>query len=484
MEHLSIEKIEENYLYNIRLCIIYGIIFTFCLYKNLSGITYPLFTVAIVTIPVFLFKKAGIVIKNNYYIYSTGIILLGISTFMTESSFFHFFNGVGIMLLFMTSLLQQLVQNKSWSFIEYLKNILVLFGKSIISLITPITHGINFNKNKNDRIKNKSFKSIFIGVLTALIFLLCVIPLLVYSDQIFAKYFGKILEIFKFGTEIGILFNIAFGTMFMYSFFAALARMNFNNTKDIKKGSINSVTGITFLSILSVIYVFYSVIQILFLFLKINSGLPNGITYSEYAHSGFWQLLGVSLINLVTVIICEKIFIEHKILKVLLIIISVCTNIMALSAAYRMILYVKAYHLTFLRILVLWFLCVVILLMIGIIISIYKKKFDLFKFAMIVVSISYIIFSFSKVDKIIAEYNINHWENLTQENVIYLLYSTSLDAAPAIEKIKSEDIIMNDKYMKTEIDFYFTNIRQMTNEGRKWNYSIWLAKKAAENYFN
>jgi hypothetical protein len=484
MENLSIEKIEENYLYNIMVCVIYGVIFTFCLYKNLSGITYPIYTLAIITIPVFLFKKAGIVVKKSYLNYAAGIFLLGVSTFMTESSFFHFFNGLGIILLFMTSLIQQLNQNKSWSFLDYLKNILVLCGKAVISLITPVTHGIKYNKNKNEKIKSKTLKPIFIGIVTALLFLLCVIPLLVYSDQIFAQYFGKILNIFKFSTEIGILFNIAFGTIFMYSFFVALAGMNIKGSNEQNKGSVDSVTGITFLGILSIIYVFYCIIQILFLFLKINSGLPNGLTYSEYAHSGFWQLLGVSFINLLTVIICEKIFVEHRILKILLLIISVCTNIMALSAAYRMILYVMAYHLTFLRILVLWFLCVLMLIMIGVIISIFKKKFNLFKFAMVVVSTSYIIFSFSKVDRIIAEYNIAHWENLTQENVMYLLYSTSMDAAPAIEKIETEDIKWDEMNIKTEIDFYFSNIKQMNNEGRKWNYSIWSAQKAAEKYFN
>ena len=61
--------------------------------------------------------------------------------------------------------------------------------------------------------------------------------------------------------------------------------------------------------------VVYSGIQILFLFLRLDTGLPEGVTYSQYAHQGFWQLLAVSLINFAAVLICRMVFDETGFLR-------------------------------------------------------------------------------------------------------------------------------------------------------------------------
>lgn len=484
MEKSPVSKIEENYIYIIGLCGIYGIIFTFCLYENLYGITFPVYVAAMIFTAVLFLKKTGIMIQKNFFLYALGMILLGISTVMTSNGFFHFFNWVGFLLLFMTAMMQQLNQGGDWGFEKYLKNIVVLCAKTIISIFSPIMHGIGYKKSRMNEKESKIMKPVIIGLLTAAVFLIFVLPLLVYSDKIFAQYFGKILEVFKFYTEFKILFTFLLGSVMLYAFFTALSGINFIDSGEKKEASMNPVTGVTFSGILAAVYVFYSVIQILFLFLRLESGLPYGVTYSEYAHAGFWQLLGVSLINFVTVLVCKTIFKENKTLKILLLIISICTCIMALSAFYRMVLYVNVYHLTFLRILVLWFLGMMIFIMLGVMWSIFKVNFPLFKYIMVVVSTAYILLSFAKVDKIIVEYNISHWGQVTSEDTMYLMYEVSLDAAPAIAQLHLEEGKNNASYTDSEIEIYFSNIRAKENSGRKWNYSISLAKKAADEYFD
>ena len=147
--------------------------------------------------------------------------------------------------------------------------------------------------------------------------------------------------------------------------------MNLRGKTAKKQGRTDPVAGITFAGILAAVYVVYSGIQILFLFLRLDMGLPEGVTYSQYAHQGFWQLLAVRLINFAAVLICRMVFDENRILKIILTVVSVCTCIMIVSAAYRMILYVSEYYLTFLRVLVLWFLAVLMIIFFGVIYSIY-----------------------------------------------------------------------------------------------------------------
>lgn len=489
METLSIRKIEENYVYIGCMCVLYGVVFTFCLYKNLSGITFPIYVAATIITAVLFLKKLGIYVKKNFIIYAAGMMMLGISTVMTANFFFHFFNWAGILLLMMTAMIQQLNIDNRWSFQEYLVSILVLAGQTMISVCDPVIHGIHYQKNRAKGKESKYFKPILLGGVFAVGVLCIVLPLLVYSDQIFALFFGRFIQVFQFGTEAGIVLTSLLGTVMMYAFFSGLSRIAANNTPEEKAKSsganINAVTGITFTAILAGIYVFYSAIQIIFLFLRFGGGLPENVTYSQYAHSGFWQLLAVSLINFVTVLICISIFEENKILKLILMIISICTCIMTFSAAYRMILYVKAYHLTFLRVLVLWFLGMLMLIMFGVMWSIFKRKFQLFKYIMSVAAICYIVLSFAKVDKVVAEYNVAHWNQISQEDFFQLMYGTSWDAAPVLAKA-GEQVMDSDEWNKGEWQFgvtqYFQNILNEEPSIRSWNYSKASAREAAEEY--
>ena len=178
---------------------------------------------------------------------------------------------------------------------------------------------------------------------------------------------------------------------------------------------------------------------------------------------------------------CIHIFQENLTLKVLLLIISVSTCIMTVSAVYRMLLYVGAYHLTFLRVLVLWFLGVLTLIMVGVIIHIFKVKFRLFKYAMAIVACAYILFSFARVDHIIASYNLTHTENIQARDVRYLMNWLSIDAAPAIRHFDPYTIsnIEDRELLAEDIERYFERISNMDNSGRSWNLSVHLARNAA-----
>ena len=172
------------------------------------------------------------------------------------------------------------------------------------------------------------------------------------SDRVFSRFFTElfslfdltdIFEEFDLGNLIGIILTFLTGMIGIYAVFAAVFRMDqgIGKKENVKKA--DTVTGITFTGILAVVYVFYSMIQIVYLFLRLDTGLPDGMTYSQYAHEGFWQLLVVSMINFAAVVICIQIFEKNKVLQMLLCVISVCTCVMILSAAYRMMLYVGEY---------------------------------------------------------------------------------------------------------------------------------------------
>ena len=171
-------------------------------------------------------------------------------------------------------------------------------------------------------------------------------------------------------------------------------------------------------------------------------------------------------------------FRESRALKILMTVISGCTYIMIASSCMRMLLYIDAYLLTSLRILVLWGLAVLALLFAAVIASIFKHDFPLFRYSIIVVSVMYMILSFSHYDYIIADYNLSHIDYAETEegsprsftDYDYLA-TLSTDAAPVIAEYKDD-----------WADGYFQRNRYHF-EDRSWrqlNLSLYTAKELAD----
>lgn len=493
---------------------LFGLIYTFCRYDNPAGITYPAAVAALILFSVLWIKKAGMGIRRTLFFYFGGMLLLGISTCMTSNSGIHVFNAAGILLLFCAAMLHQMYDDGRWSFPVYMKQLVSFAGTCLISLFKPLEHMLyDFSRRRTEessRIK-KQAPAVLTGIAAAALFLLCVMPLLIGSDQVFARYFRITFSAPDFSTGIRLFFRFLAGALMLYVPFAALFRQNLKDAGEREGHGVNALTGITFTAILAFIYVIYSGIQILFLFLQ--QGLPDGMTYSQYAHEGFWQLLAVSLINIVTVLVCIQVFEKHPALKGLLLVISLCTCVMTVSAAYRMLLYVGVYHLTFLRILVLWFLGVLTLIMGGVMVSIFRERFHLFQYTAAVVTCCYLLFSFAGIDGIIASYNLRHAETLNWQDVSYMMYGLSEDAAPYVEELAETDIekyiLTNDdyyyyreqpfadytepealeefetigEYLEPEFEAYMERIANRENTSlRKWNFSRARARKTAEEY--
>ena len=58
-------------------CLIYSAFYTFCLYKNTSGITYPFFVIGTLCYFFFFMQKLGVPYKKDSVFYIVSIVLLG-----------------------------------------------------------------------------------------------------------------------------------------------------------------------------------------------------------------------------------------------------------------------------------------------------------------------------------------------------------------------------------------------------------------------
>lgn len=415
--------------------LLFGIIFAILFYKTGVGLNICLFTLFMITILIIVMNKLALTIKKGTVVYYAGAALLGLSTMLTASEILKFMNVIGIMLLLDLSLLHQCYEVKEWDFMKHFLKMIGLAFQSIGMVWMPFVDCLNRMKQikifRNDKARN-----IFLGIIISIPFLWVVTALLASADLMFGSLTGDIFD-FIFSMDIlPIVFMITFGFFACYCILcAAVSKVGKEESRTLKKAE--ATIAVTLMSILTLLYIFFSGIQIVFLFAKGLFILPEGYTYAEYARRGFFELLAVTIINVVLMLLCRALFTESKLLRLMITGMSICTYIMIASATYRMLLYIGAYHLTFLRVFVLLSLFIIAMVLTGVIISGYQPNFPLFHYCVAVITICYIIFSFSEPDYFIADYLINQKQILDREDVTFLTYELSLDAAPKVLPILS-----------------------------------------------
>lgn len=430
-------------------CILYSCFYALCMYKNSSGITYPFFLAGSFWFYCFCFKKLEISLKKDSIFYMISILLLGLSTFCTADGRIIAMNKAGVWVLTISFLLHQVYKDENWTFGRYVGYVIAAVFGSLGQIARPFQ---DLTGHRRERGKKGSGIAIYIIIgITLGIPLFCVIWLLLMSaDTIFYDITYGIAEKLFMGTVLedgfGVLFTVIFMFFMAYCIMAYLCKKTFSEEYRERKQT-EAVLAITVLAPIMILYLVFCGIQIVFLFL--GKMILEGYTYAEYARQGFFQLLIVCIINLVLVLVGHAYFKENKALKGMLTVVSLCTYIMIASSAYRMILYVQHYYLTFLRIFVLWSLLVLFILLTGVIVSIYKKSFPLFKYSMVVVTVCYLALSFSHPDYWIAKCNLANLGNMENSsggffrsesyNDYRYLAGLSADAAPALAEFLKEE---------------------------------------------
>lgn len=396
-------RFKENFGFFGPMTFLYAVFYAFCMFHNGSGITFPFFAAASLLFLCFSLSKLGLTLKKGSGFYMTGIMLLAASVFCTDDGRIIFFNKAGIFLLMMSLLLRQFYDTKNWKLGKYLGNIFLMMFASLGEIYRPFADAAGYFRRGRGQ-KSKTVWYVALGIVTALPLLVIVTALLASADVVFRQMTGTLLQGFRFGNVVNVLFRITWMFMASYLLTAFLCKRSLNESvKDYRKGE--PVLAITVNGLLTLIYLVFSCIQIVYLFLG-KMQLPEGYTYAAYAREGFFQLLAVGILNLVIVLVSMSLFRESRALKAVLTVMSLCTFVMIASSALRMIMYIRFYYLTFLRILVLWALALLFVLFIGIVISIYRDRFPLFGYSTAVVTVLYILLSFAHPDYIIAAVNV------------------------------------------------------------------------------
>ena len=451
-----------------KICVIYGLSYLLFGYRNYDGIGVGFFTLISAVFVLWVAKRLqredveeerNIRIPKISSFYLLMAVLLGFCSCTTDNDFFLFFNFIGSVLLFTIACLKMVYNDRKWDFDKYIECLFSFWFQMLEMLPVPFRDIAVFRKHSNRKMSPNT-RYVLIGIAISVPILLVIIPLLASADQVFS---GLIGNIFDFERMYDWLFSDFLGNVFLapgsFVFFALLLYLIFvtlckgtlkEEVKECTKYS--TVIAVTIFSVVDLVYVLFSGIQFLYLF----GGLPSGYEYAAYAREGFFELLFVAVINFFLVLICNKCFPKNLLLKVLMTITCGCTYVMIASSAYRMFLYIDVYHLTFLRVFVLWFLVVLSFFMAGSIVSIYKDSWNSFRYCLFVITCFYTVFAMANIDGRIAEYNVAQFDKALQtaknesqqsgeafiapklKNYLPDEYTHSKAYAPALDKLRKQ----------------------------------------------
>ncbi len=269
----------------------------------------------------------------------------------------------------------------------------------------------------------KLYGSILIGLLLALPVLLILGALLSAADPVFGnlfRSFGRFLADFSLDDWIGKLVVTLLIMPFIFSYlFSGRSRFNLGLSSDGSAGrsgfSLNRPILITFLSCVNLLYLIFALVQVTYLTGAFRAELPDGLTYAEYARSGFFELSFVCLINLVLILLAvrsgNRQGLSGMMIRIESLLLIAGSAVQWFSAMFRMRLYIQTFGLTLLRFYVTAFMFLLAVLFLYLLIREFVPSLPLFKWMAATTLIALLALNFVNADAWIARHNVERYLN-------------------------------------------------------------------------
>ena len=491
--------------------LIYAIVSAACLYSNWSSIlsaVMALVSIAFISVNISRGEKrrsadsgsdTGFASKSQMKLipYFIIIMLLSIAVSLTDESYMIFGCNVGIILTEMYAVMSYYNDTENHGIIKGIISFLEMFFGAIGYINMPFADR-RAEREETGKKRNSKLMYVLLGFAIALPLLVIILNLLSSADPVFAKVIKDIFgKLFYSWDVVKIVIFAAVIFFFVYGFIVKTGRRDLGANAP-KEGIYEPVIGITITVVLTAFYLIFAVVQIIYLFMN-SAGLPDDMTYAEYARRGFFQLLFVAVVNVCIVLIFNAIFRKSVVLKTVLVVMCICTYIMIASSAVRLSMYIKEYALTYLRINTIWALIVTSIVMLGVIISLFWRNMPLFRYIFLTVMVMFTLYAFVRPGAVISKYNISQAHSGKEVDLEYVMDIGSDGVPYLIDYLRTKDIppemTMKEAVSKYSEDKYYWRddtvgerfekiLEENDDKGyiRSFNFSRYRASKAIENY--
>lgn len=462
-ENRIAQPVKPDYLQTLKLpdkflvlgTLILGVLFVWFFYGKYPGISIPLFVIAFYAL-LFAYTRPVLSKEAKFgWFLSIPVLLLSLTYLLFGNEILMILDLLALIVLI---LLQTILITGANTFKWHSPAVLIdlffgVFYRCMAHVVKPFRiAGVLLRRNQVENMGKSNGLKVLTGLLISFPLLLVLLVLLSSADMVFGNYVENLPDIFgdlNFDELVGKVIIALIIFLASFSYLWSLGHGEKPADSQIKgmeaassliKRSWDPVVIITLSAAVDILYIIFVVIQFAYLFGRF--GLPEGFTYAEYARSGFFELILVTLLN-ISLLACTLTFTKKGSpaldngLKVLNTIMIVCTFVMLFSAQYRMSLYEQAYGYTFLRIMTQAFMIFLLVLFAVTLARVWVERLPLLKPYIAVAIVAFTVVNYINVDKMIVRRNIDRYYST---NVIDIGYFRTLsnDIVDEVKKLADD----------------------------------------------
>lgn len=448
-----------------------AISFIYLIMQTRAGIGVPIFVIIQFAFWYYLTPK-----NKSLWVFIP-IFILALNSFISGNSMWHVSNFLVIMLLYSVMILTMIgkfpIKEDSLKFIS----------RTLANVFAPFAHfTLPFKWWDEVQVNKTQIRRILIGIAITVPCLLFLIMMLASADTIFLKGTYSLLNYIGICINVPLIFKIICGiAVGLYLFGLMYIAYNPGDpeepTEVAPKNGDLIILNILLISVLTV-YTLFVFIQFRYLFAG-SGHLPYGLTFTEYARKGFFELLFLSGLNILLILITVKLTralkgLWPKITRYLCHYLCLVTIILLTSSFYRMWLYSSDDGLTRLRLLVFGFL---IFEAVGLLITFFyisKPSFNITAVYMVIGLTYYLVLNLVPIDFLVAQNQVDMFLDNRRPDVEYVL-TLSPDAAPQVARLLTSEAV--DPKVKLQAGKYFERIDRRYHNNNGWqNYNLSVEK--------
>lgn len=417
--------------------LLFGMFFVWLFYGKYPGISVPLFVIGFYSL-LFTYTRPVLTKEAKFgWFLSIPVFLISLTyaLFGNEALMVLDILALPVLILLQTLLITG-VNTYKWHSPGIIIDIIFgMIARCLLHIFKPFRLLVSLFKSKSAGKGSRSAGTrVLIGLAISVPLVLILLPLLSSADMVFGKLVDKLPNLFvnvDAGEIIGrtLVALVIFFLSFSYLWSLGHKERPVDNTMNgivlktpEQKKVWDPVIIITVTVTVDILYVIFVVIQFAYLFGKF--GLPDGFTFAEYARSGFFELILVSLLNIallaVTLTYTKKsaagLNLAFRALNSIMI---GCTIVMLISAHYRMSLYEQAYGFTFLRIMTHAFMVFLLVLFVITLARVWIDRLPLLKPYIVAAVIAFTVVNYINVDEMIAKNNVERYYTTKEIDIDY-----------------------------------------------------------------
>lgn len=337
------------------------------------------------------------------------VFLLALSYAVFANPWFRMWNGVALPLLVGLQMFQWTGAGRyEWYLPRMLTQRLGLLFGGLFTHVGAFFQALTSFKGHAQ--KRVVYVLMGLGVTIPLLFL--VIPLLGTADALFLHLTAGMVEWVSrnlFGWAGRLMLGLFFALL-LFSLLYSVRRPEAKKEKAVSTArTVDAVLPITVLLAMDVLYLVFVGVQFAALFGGEPYLTAAGISYADYARSGFFQLVFVAGLNLTLGLLAVQFCVREgsgwRLVRVLATLLVGASVIMLGSAAYRMTIYVMEYGLSFKRFLTYWGMVMLAIFFIAALLKIWRKNFGFFRVLLAAGLAGWLLLNYCNVDWLVSRYN-------------------------------------------------------------------------------